>query len=109
MSHEKDITYVESCKNCPKSTANYINAVKIELSSRITVENDLLNLYALLVMTKGASCTWEDVHNAWSIWRNETDPKHRSIVPFDELTYEVQEMDKDYAEAIIKTAQILDI
>ena len=84
---------------------NYVQKVKVELSKKIDVESDLLDLYTLLVFTKGVECTWEDVHDAWSIWKNQIDPQHKSLIPFDELKYEVAELDEKYAKAIIATAK----
>jgi hypothetical protein len=47
------------------------------------------------------------VHDAWSVWRNKTDPDHRSLIPFDDLTPEVQQLDSKYREAIIETTREL--
>jgi len=82
---------------------NYIQKTKKILSKKIDVENDLLNLYTLLVFSKAGNATLEDIHDAWSIWRNETNPDHKSLIPFSELTAEVQEMDREYTEAINST------
>jgi len=46
--------------------------------------------------------TNRDVHDAWSIWQNKTNPKHRSLKPFSELTREVQDLDSTYRGIIIK-------
>lgn len=86
---------------------NYIQKVRTNLAARINVEGDLLDLYTLLVLTKGAATTWEDVHNAWAVWRNRTNSTHKSLIPFNELTLEVQELDSEYAEAIIECWQSL--
>ena len=83
---------------------NYIQEVRRVLSEKIDVDSDLLSLYALLVFTRGAHVTWEDVHDAWSIWKDRTNPEHKSIVPFDELSDEVKKMDQEYANAIKMTA-----
>ncbi len=87
--------------------SNYIQEVKGELALHMNVEDDLLDLYALLVLVRGEKCTLEDVHDAWSIWRNRTLPSHQSIIPFYDLSVPVQEMDREYARAIIKTAKEL--
>lgn len=86
---------------------NYIQKVKEALAERISVEDDLLSLYALLVFTRGIYTTWEDVHDAWAIWKNTTDPLHRSIIPFDELSDEVKQMDAEYAQVIKATAILI--
>jgi hypothetical protein len=64
------------------------------------LEPDLIRLYALLALVKGEQATLADVHDAWAIWRDQTRPDHRSIVPFDELTPETQELDRPYMEVI---------
>lgn len=86
---------------------NYIQHVKKELSQYIHVEPELLDLYALLVCVRGVYVTWEDVHDAWSIWRTNTRPEHKSIIPFDDLAEDVQKMDAEYAEAIKATARMV--
>lgn len=67
--------------------------------------SSLLDLYTVLVLIRGESTTLEHVHDAWSVWMSRTRPDHRSIIPFDELTTEVQEMDRKYAEAIQEAAR----
>lgn len=89
---------------------NYIQEVREELSVRIVdIDDELLDLYALLVLVRGEKCTLEDVHDAWSVWKNKTDEKHRSLIPFKELTPSVQAMDAEYALAIRKTARELQL
>lgn len=86
---------------------NYIEEIKIELAKHIEVEADLLDLYALLVLTKGLDTTAVDVHDAWSIWKNKTNSSHKSLIPFHELTEEVQRLDDEYMFAIRATASML--
>ena len=87
--------------------SNYIEQVRADLAKRIDVEPALLDLYTLLAIVQGAHVTLEDVHDAWAVWRDNSDPKHKSIIPFDELTEEVQKMDSEYAEAIRETAHAI--
>ncbi len=88
---------------------NYINKIKDELEKELKMKGtdyeDLLNVYALLVLTKGKNCTNEDVHDAWSVWQNKTMPEHRSLIPFGKLSKEVQDLDEPYRLAIIKVAR----
>jgi len=80
---------------------NYVQGVLSVLSDQLpTCDETLLNLYALLAVTKGTKTSLEDVHNAWSIWRNITQPDHPSLIPFDQLRPEVQELDRKYLNAI---------
>lgn len=65
---------------------------------------ELLVLYALLALTRGTDTTLEDVHDAWSLWRMTARPDHRSLVPFAELSPEVQELDRPYMEATHRVA-----
>lgn len=68
----------------------------------------LIRLYALLAMTTGTETTLENVHDAWSLWRTDDRPEHSSIVPFIKLSYEVQELDRPYTEAIRRVAAKLE-
>lgn len=84
---------------------NYIEKIRSILATKIDVEDDLLDLYTLLVITHGEQCALKNVHDAWSVWRNKTNPSHKSLIPFSELTPEVQELDREYMEAICETAK----
>ena len=81
---------------------NYIQKIKEELQKYINVEDDLLDLYTLLVLIKGKETTWKDVHDAWAVWKNKTIPDHKSLIPFEQLTPEIQQLDDEYTKAIIK-------
>jgi hypothetical protein len=72
-----------------------------------TEYEELLDFYGLLVLTVGENCTKEHIHDAWSIWRNRTQPKHYSIKPFNKLTKEAQNLDEPYRLAVIQTARML--
>ena len=80
---------------------NYIDEIVARLDEKIP-GNDvaLLRLYALLALTQGVNTTLENVHDAWGAWRTATNPGHKSLVPFDQLTPEVQEYDRKYMDAI---------
>jgi len=67
----------------------------------------LLEVYALLVFIVGEQCTNEHIHDAWSVWQNRTMQDHRSLVPFNELSKEVQDLDEPYRQAVIKAAVLL--
>ena len=84
---------------------NYVEEIRELLSKKIKVNNNLLNLYSLLVLTKGENVTLEDVHDAWSLDRNRAFPKHKSLIPFKELSYEVQQIDFPYAKASREVAR----
>jgi len=86
--------------------ANYIDRIAAELAAKLPdCSADLLRVYALLVLIEGQSVTEEDVHNAWSVWRTVTQPGHPALVPFDELTPDVQALDTPYVEAIRAVAK----
>lgn len=85
---------------------NYFTDFYNELKNAMPMpcEHELLVSYTLLGLTKGVNVTLEDVHDAWSSWRAFSDrPDHKSLVPFDELSPEVQDMDKPFQDAIIAT------
>lgn len=86
----------------------YIDEARDRLSAELPgLDYLLLDLYTLLVLTRGERATLEDMHDAWSVWRARTRPDHRLIVPFKELTPEVQELNRKYLQAIIYVAVTL--
>lgn len=88
--------------------ANYVQrALEILDEECPGLDSDLAQLYVLLVLTNGPNTTLPDVHDAWGVWRNTTNPEHRSLVPFGELTVAVQELDRKYMDAIRATARRL--
>ena len=79
---------------------NYIQQVRSAIAASIEVEDDLLDLYTLVALLKGKETTLKDIHDAWAVWRNKTVPEHRSLIPFEKLSSEVQELDRPYMEAV---------
>lgn len=80
---------------------NYIDRLAAGIGADVPgCPQELLRLYALLALTVGERVTLENVHDAWATWRCATRPDHPSLVPFGELSPEVQELDRPYAEAI---------
>lgn len=67
----------------------------------------LREFYTLLVLVKGEDVTLADVHNAWAMAKSPSEPGHERIVPFDQLSPEVQELSRPYAEAIRDAAKEL--
>lgn len=64
------------------------------------LDAELANLYLLLALTRGTETTLRDVHDAWSVWRMNTRPDHPSLIPFEDLSAEVQQLDAKYRDAI---------
>lgn len=60
----------------------------------------LWRVYALLALSTGIKTTSRHVHDAWSAWQSGIFPEHRSLIPFEELTPEVQAYDDKYRDAI---------
>lgn len=80
---------------------NYVSRVSAQLAAALPdCDADLIKLYTLLALTKGTATTLRDVHDAWAVWRNATNPEHRSLVDFDQLDHDVQELDRPYCDAI---------
>lgn len=80
---------------------NYVARVILALKDELDgLDEALAGLYALLVLTRGTATSLEDVHDAWALWRNETNPAHRSLIPFDQLATDVQQLDAKYRDAI---------
>ena len=88
-------------------TVNYVAEAMNELGARLPgCPAPLLRLYALLVLVKGVDTSNEDVHDAWSVWCDLDTPGHRSLIPFDDLTPEVQALDTKYRDAIREVAAL---
>lgn len=85
---------------------NYIEAVKQELMED-GIDEAHANIYALLVLTTGTSTTLEHVHDAWAVLKNTVRPDHKSLIPFWELSHEVQELDRSYMDSIHRVARLL--
>jgi hypothetical protein len=92
---------------------NYIDEIAVQIAQALDdpsppqADMALYRIYALLALTTGIHTTLENVHDAWSAWEACLVPDHRSIVPFDQLTTEVQELDRKYANAIRMVAALL--
>jgi hypothetical protein len=67
-------------------------------------DTPLYRVYAVLLLAKGQAVTAEDVHNAWAAWASEHEPESRHLVPFKELSLEVQQRDRVYVDAIHRVA-----
>lgn len=86
--------------------ANYISKIIDVLTEELpNCPPELIDLYAMLAFTQGAWTNREDVHDAWSIWQNRINPEHKSLIPFKDLSPEVQELDRKYMNAIHKAAR----
>jgi hypothetical protein len=84
---------------------NYVQKFKEALGAEfgrcgLDVDDDLLELYTLLGMMLGVNVRLRDVHEAWAVWRNRTNPQHKSLIPFDDLSKEVQDLDLPYCRVI---------
>ncbi len=85
---------------------NYVEAIRQELMDD-GIDAGHANIYALLVLTTGVNTTLENVHDAWSVLKNTVRPDHRSLIPFWELSHEVQELDRKYMESIHRVARLI--
>lgn len=85
---------------------NYIDRIAAEIAALAPeCSAPLLRVYALLVLTTGAATTLEHVHDAWAAWQATTRPDHPHLVPFRELSREMQESDGAFADAIRAVAR----
>lgn len=85
---------------------NYIEELRQAISAELpNLGEELLDLYTLVGCIRGIDTTNFDVHEAWSVWKNRTMPDHRSLIPFHELTLDVQELDSKYRDGIIRAVQ----
>ena len=85
---------------------NYIDQIAMDIHLKAEPGADtwldlpLYRIYAVLALAKGEATTNEDVHNAWSAWASEYTPFHHSLIPFDELSEHIQQLDAPYTAAI---------
>jgi hypothetical protein len=94
---------------------SYIDQVAAEVASRSgsswadldAQESVLYRIYAALALSTGELTTNRHVHDAWSAWMAGMNPGHRSLIPFDKLSEEVQELDSKYRDAIRSVAKEL--
>jgi hypothetical protein len=69
-------------------------------------DTDLLFLiYATLMFAKGEAVTREDVHNAWTAWATHIGKDSKSLVPFDQLSPDVQAQDQPFVDVIVIVAK----
>jgi hypothetical protein len=68
---------------------------------------ELLRFYAVLVRSKGASVTYSDVHDAWSVWMVQRDRDHAALVAYEDLPPDVQEEDRIFTKAVRRAAEEL--
>jgi hypothetical protein len=93
---------------------NYLSAIiyrlhKVVIDAGHSLADDrMAAVYALLVLTTGQATTLENVHDAWSAWRVFTNPKHPALVPFAELSADIQAYDRPYRDAIRQVAAELE-
>lgn len=76
-----------------------------DMDPEIPENMPLIQMYALLAKVVGDWTTQEDVHDAWALWQSALTPEHKSIIPFEDLTREVQDYDGPYVKAIHKVAK----
>ncbi len=90
----------------------YVDRIAKQIGEKVDMDFDgggrgLLRMYALLCLVVGERVTSENVHDAWTAWRIEDDPEHRSAIPFSELHFDVQMLDDEYRDAIRAVATTL--
>lgn len=68
---------------------------------------DLMLGYAVLCLAVGQAVTAENVHDAWTAWMTARGQEHDSMVPFEELSPEVQIEDEPFVSAIRRVANKL--
>lgn len=87
---------------------NYVQRIKDALREfHPNMKDELVEFYTLLVLVKGEDVTLEDVHDAWSVWKNQHRQDHWSLIPFDELSAEKQAMDEPFVKSIRTVAAII--
>lgn len=91
-------------------TPNYVHQARADLQERLPgISGALADLYTLLALVKGQDTTLEDVHDAWSVWKDRIRADHHSLIPFKDLAPAVQELDGKYRDAIAQTAALYSV
>ena len=85
--------------------SNYVQLATEILREELGEDLDsvLEGLYVLLVLMRGERTTLRNVHDAYVVWRTQTNPQYRSRMCFEDLTLEAQELDRKRAKAIWDT------
>ena len=90
---------------------SYIRKLAQEIRSKLDPSalpdqglDELFDSYAVLALTKGVEVSNEDVHNAWSAWATKYYPDSDSLIPYQNLSKDVQDQDTRFAEAIKEVA-----
>ena len=81
--------------------------IKREVPPDLLPDEDLdllFRLYAVLGSPLGEKVKAKNVHAAWSAWMSQTNPKHNSMRPFEDLPTDVHAQDEPFVEAIRKVA-----
>ncbi len=96
-------------KNYIENIAQQIR-IKVHPNEAIVKDkmSDLYYAYAVLALAKGKSVTDEDIHNAWAAWSAEHNPKNQSLVPFSDLSAEIQSYDSKYTAAVHEVAESIE-
>src|SRR5690554_6744924 len=99
--YNKDHNYIQQAKEVVK--------ISLEEHGLGGCSDDLINFYTLLVLTEGSwtALTDEDIHDAWSVWQNISNPDHKSIVRFKYLEPDIKKLDAPYTNALNDAASIL--
>ena len=89
--------------SCSTRNALYLDEIAREIAAELeplTAPPALLRHYAVLVRSKGAAVTSEDVHDAWVAWIADIDPDHSALRPFAELDEPVRRADEPFRRAV---------
>ena len=89
----------------------YLSDVADEIMSELPPDlvpsegaDDLMLLYAVLCLAVGQAVTAANVHDAWTAWMTARGQEHDSMVPFNELSPDVQIEDEPFVLAIRRVA-----
>jgi len=83
---------------------NYIEQIAESLREK-DITDGYEYQYALLVLVKGDKVTNSDVHDAWSLLENQTNPEHPSLIPYSKLTEEKKAKDQHFRNIIQEVAR----
>lgn len=85
---------------------NYVSRMRVLVRREFPRSpDDLVDLFTLLALTRGAATTMKDAHDAWAVACNTTRPDDEDLIPFGQLSPEIQKKDRKYMERVHRVVE----
>ena len=88
---------------------NYVDKIRQLLVQVVPNDHDaLVDLFTLLVLTRGSAVTASDIHDAVSVWSNMYDRDCPNLIPFKFISDSLKERERQYLLAVQAVAKATD-